>query len=261
MTLILVSGTNLESAISNLMEMGFERDQVVKAMRASYNNPNRAAEYLMTGIPEHLQRETAPPPSGGETATNPSTTTPSAGATGATGAAGATSPGQAPIPGNLFDAAAQAERQRQAGAGAGAEGAGLGSAEDLAFLRRDPQFHQLRQLVQQNPALLQPVLQQLGQTNPQLLQLINQNQEAFLQLLMSEDGAGGLTTGEGGEGGEGMGGPQYVHVTPEEKEAIDRLEALGFERALAIEAFLACDRNEELAANYLFDHGHEGEEQ
>ncbi len=44
----LATGAVYESAVSNLVEMGFERAQVVRAMRAAFNNPDRAAEYLMT---------------------------------------------------------------------------------------------------------------------------------------------------------------------------------------------------------------------
>ncbi|CAI2169516.1 17793_t:CDS:2, partial [Funneliformis geosporum] len=187
----LVTGTDYENAVNNIMEMGFDRDQVAKAMRASFNNPDRAVEYLMTSIPDE------------PTVTEPAATQPAQ---------------QVPNPGV--------------------------TPTTTAGLRSQPQFQQLRQLVQQNPNMLQPLLQQIGQSNPQLLQLINSNPNSFMRLLQ-----------EGEEAGEGnLPPPQYVSVTQEEKEAIDRLEALGFERALAIEAFLACDRNEDMAANYLFDH-------
>lgn len=43
-----LSGPALQSTISNIMEMGFEREQILRALKASFNNPERAVEYLMT---------------------------------------------------------------------------------------------------------------------------------------------------------------------------------------------------------------------
>ena len=36
-----------------------------------------------------------------------------------------------------------------------------------------------------------------------------------------------------------------------------QLEQMGFDRDLVLEVFFACNRDEQLAANYLLDHGTE----
>lgn len=45
---VAVTGQAYENLVAEIMSIGYEREQVVNALRASYNNPDRAVEYLLT---------------------------------------------------------------------------------------------------------------------------------------------------------------------------------------------------------------------
>jgi UV excision repair protein RAD23 len=244
-----VSGSRLQTTIQNMVEMGFEREEVMRALRASFNNPDRAVEYLMTGIPSHLEAEAAG--GGGAPASAAATQPTQGGPAPAAQPAAPLPPPPANQPQNLFQLAQQRQQQQQQAApGGGAQG-GQGGM-DLNAIRNNPQMmQQLREMVAQNPAMLQPLIQQIAQQNPAMAQAVAQNPEALFQML-------GANSGGEGEDGENLPpGTHIVHVTEEERAAIERLEALGFPRQAVMEAYFACDKNEELAANYLFEGGFE----
>jgi len=50
----LVIGSQFDETVKMICEMGFPRDEAIRALRAAFNNPERAIEYLMTGIPESV---------------------------------------------------------------------------------------------------------------------------------------------------------------------------------------------------------------
>ncbi|KAG5342929.1 hypothetical protein C0989_005878 [Termitomyces sp. Mn162] len=221
-----LTGEALQATINNMMEMGFERDQVMRALRASFNNPDRAVEYLFNGIPAHLEAEAAGP-------TRPAQ--PSAGA-----------PAAAPTP-----AAAPLAQQHQQAAGGVAAGGNYGHPQiDVQALRNSPQIQQLRTQLQTNPEQAQFIIQQYAAANPEYARVFAQNPALLTEVL------GVQVEGED-EGAQLPPGAQIVSVTEEERAAIERLEALGFPRHLVLEAYFACDKNEELAANYLFESGFE----
>ncbi|GAW11089.1 hypothetical protein ANO14919_004280 [Xylariales sp. No.14919] len=235
-------GAERAGVVANMEAMGFERSQIEAALRAAFFNPDRAVEYLLNGIPENARQPAQQP----APASNPPAAAPAAAPVG--------QPSEGATQGdfvNLFDLAAQQQGQggSRGGSGAAAQAAAAGASPgtrdlgNLDFLRNNAQFQQLRQVVQQQPQMLEPILQQLGAGNPQLAQLISQNPEQFLQLL-GEDGDDDAPLPPGA---------QAISVTEEERDAIERLCRLGFDRDAAIQAYFACDKNEELAANFLFD--------
>lgn len=226
----LIAGDDVEQTIQQILEMGggaWDKETVTRALRAAYNNPERAVDYLYSGIPETAQVAVPVPPIGINSATQ----------TGSAPSAISGAPNSSPL--NLFP---------QANISGGAADAS-GSLGSLDFLRNNPQFQALRSMVQANPQILQPMLQELGKQNHDLLRLIQEHHQEFLQLIREP-----VDSSEGDifdQPEQDL--PHAVSVTPAEQEIIERLEAMGFDRALVIEAFLACDRNEELAINYLLE--------
>ncbi|XP_040851904.1 UV excision repair protein RAD23 homolog B-like [Ochotona curzoniae] len=154
----LVSGPAYEQSITDLVSMGFERRQVLAALRASYHNPHRAVEYLLEGIPAHTEGRAAhqPPAAAGRRA-----------------------------------------------AGSPADAAWTAAAEALASSTKH-----------------------------------------LLDFLKTGSGPAGLAQGQQGSS----------ELTAQELEAIDRLKVLGFPEALVRRAYLACDKDEELTANFLIEH-------
>merc|ERR1719204_1129603 len=54
-----------------------------------------------------------------------------------------------------------------------------------------------------------------------------------------------------------MGNPNVIRMTHAEAASIERLKNIGFSQHQALEAFLVCNKNEQMAANYLFENAND----
>lgn len=221
-------GDEREATITNIMEMGYERPQVEAALRAAFNNPHRAVEYLLTGIPESFQSSVAPPTAVAEPDSHDDTNDDS-------------NHGE-----NLFEQAAAAHQGGNDDASA---------PSGLSELGDDAQMNLLRNMLETSPEMLQQFIEQMSESNPQIAALIQQDPEGFMRTFMGRAGdEAGFEVDDGeGEGAHGdEPGTVRISLTEQDENAINRLCELGFDRDMAVQVYLACDKNEEVAADILF---------
>jgi len=276
------------AAMDNLVEMGYERGQVEAAMIAAFMNPDRAVQYLEEGIPDvaaDAQSTETDRSTDDESAQAPTTWTQLAASpqfrmeiaairdqaqlqaylqslTTSDPAKLALIQANAQAFAALLNASHSNAATSPAAAGGG--GAALPFGGDRPEAPPDaalpPGMQQLLANPQaleglmQNPEMLAQLLQvpevQQAMQNPEVMEQLGMTPEMMQMMLGGMLGGGG-----GGGGGGGMPNPILAQLTDEDEAAIERLMALGFPRPLVIQAFLACEKNENLAANFLFDQG------
>lgn len=280
-------------AVSQLMAMGFPEAEVRACLRAAGGNPDVAVEFLMNGIPDYAQQQASssstasqPAPSSSSeplsqlrnhpqinqlrtlVQQNPSTLQ-----------AVLTQIGQQqpdllqeinsnqelflqimnePVveessrsgtdaePRNLASSISNASEPQSGG------GAADSRMEEIMEGLGDPA--QMMQLIESmGPEELQNMAAMMGLTPEQLraaAQAIGSMSPEEFQNYMNAamQAQGGMPPGGAGAG-------QVLRLSEEEMAAVDRLASMGFDRTEAAQAYIACDKNEELAANLLMDGG------
>jgi len=266
--------------VRNLMEMGFPEEEVRAALRAAMGNGDIAVEFLMNGIPERpvSRAPVGPLPTAASGAGggplemlrrhpqfdalrrlvqgNP------AALSQVLAQIGQQSPellavihqNQEEFVRMMNEPVQENPTPAATGAGAGAQ-AGLSGLGGLAGSGINPAVTaQLLRIANLPDDQRSQVASTLGLTPDQLTQfssLVRNLPPEQLQQLAALSGLGGPG------GGMGLGGPppgaHVIRLTPEEVESVNRLTEMGFERNNVMQAFLACDRNESMAANLLMD--------
>lgn len=207
-------------AISTLVEMGFPKEYSETAIKAAQGNVSLAIEFLYNGIPENL------------TNVNPSSSVGSVG-TGNGNSTQAVPNNQSSQPTSSLDA-----------------------VKRIASM--------VKVLCQNDPSQLQNIIMSLQQTRPELIELIKQHEAEFKNIIQSPVSEEDYTNfnqinaefrGQGSSTGQGQQeqGQGTIRLSKPEFDAIQRLKEFGFSEMDAAQAYFACDKNEEMALNFLFE--------
>ena len=263
-------------AVESLTAMGFPEPETRAALTAAMGNPDLAYEYLLTGIPEHAMATMAQ--------RSPARAPPPSSSAALVGAGAATSDIEQLRNHPQFNTLKQLVQQNPAALPQVLNLIGQQSpqllaaihANDDAFLAmmNEPISNTPTQApppqpvgvpgAMGNPADMVQMLagmpaaqraqfaQSLGMSPEQLnsfMQMVSSMPPDQLNQMMSSMGGGGMGAPGGGMQ-EGV-----IRLTEEEMASVNRLVALGFDQQHAAQAYLACDKNEALAANFLLEGG------
>ncbi|KAL3943990.1 MAG: hypothetical protein SGBAC_001943 [Bacillariaceae sp.] len=267
--------------VSNLTTMGFPEAEVRHCLRAANGNPDIAVEFLTNGIPPGMQpsEQAAASPRAGSSSgggplvalrnhpqfndlrrlvqSNPQmlqTVLTQIGQQQPQLLAEINANQEAflammnePITESSTSSSAPAPAPSSSSSPSGAAGGfpadllnGMANPAQMAQMLQDMSPNDLNEMAAMmglSPEQLRATAQMLGQIPPEQLQ----------QYMMQAAQGGGIGGGGGG------GGQQVLRLSEEEMAAVDRLTEMGFDRTEAAQAFLACDKNEALAANLLMD--------
>jgi UV excision repair protein RAD23 len=211
--------------VKTLMEFGFPKSECEAAIRAARGNINVATEFLISGIPENLPME-------------------------------------------------------EEGLGVGGSSSNVDPNSPVVVLRNIASV--VKVLCYNNPTQLQNILMTLQQNSPELMEIIRENEEEFKNLIQQpvteddmrafqdfnrqarggESGMGGMSQGQSGQSGQsramghmgsGSNDRNVIRLSKEDYDAVGRLKELGFSEMDAVQAFFACDKNEDMAANFLME--------
>ena len=132
---------------------------------------------------------------------------------------------------------------------------GLGNPAQLAQMIDSMTPEQLQSM----SAMMGLTPEQLRMTAQAISRMPPEELQNYMSMAMQGEGMDGMEMMGAGAGAGGPGGAppgaQVLRLSEEEMAAVDRLAGMGFDRSEAAQAYLACDKNEELAANLLMDGG------
>jgi UV excision repair protein RAD23 len=244
-----------QGAIDGLIAMGFPEAEVKHCLRAAGGNPDVAVEFLTNGIPDHVETTTRAGVSSGAplqalrnhpqfndlrrlVQSNPSMLQQ------VLTQIGQQQPellqeinaNQALFLQIMNEPITQASAPMSAPVNASNARVGMGSPAEMASMIQGMSAEEVNHTAQMmgiTPEQLRQTATMIGSMPPEQL-------DQFMQQAMGGDD-------------DAANGQQVLRLTEEEMAAVDRLAELGFDRAEAAQAFLACDKNEALAANLLMD--------